>query len=385
MIPLPEIEPYSAPRGKNYDIEAAMQLKSFAQSDTLIAGLMTIPAPTGWDQSDVPVIPTYLFVIEEASEMLLPVQPVALYETRTDVMLNKFMESLLQSEVYPKVIIAGDEYTEALLEKWCSEMDIRLESDFMNPELLMAKQDFINSFRMREFEEDEDEILDDIELELELIMGALAMGEMSANEPGLKEMIATFKITADLPGFPESIREKVLQLEKMVNSNSKPQKRVAGSGKSQKKSNKTGRRGRKGSKAVTLSISLQKGCYRHLLISDDISLAELASYILSSFSFDNDHLHAFFMDNRLWSDYSSYFCEFTDDFSRPTTEETKFWQTDLYEGKKFKFLFDFGDEWVFQCRVLHIENRKIDVPLIIRSVGDAPEQYPDWDDFDEDD
>ncbi len=379
MIPMPEVEPYSAPRGEGYDADAAAQIKRFPQSKTLLAGLMIIPAPTGWDQSDIPVIPTCLFVIEEETEMMLPVQPVALYETRTDVMLNKFMEALQRAGVCPAVIKAGDEYTEALLEKWCSDMDIELECDFMDPVLLMAKRDFLDRYAMGS---DEDEMLEDMELELELIMGALATGEISANDPNLKEMIAAFKVTAALPGFPDSIREKVVQLETMVEGNTRPKKSSTKVGKTQ---SKTGRKSRRKSNGVTISISLQKGCYRHLLISDDVSLAMLASYILSAFSFDNDHLHAFFMDDRLWSHFDSYFCEFADEFSRPTTEETKLWQTDLHEGKKFKFLFDFGDEWVFQCKVLHIENRLIDIPLVIRSVGDAPEQYPEWDDFEEDD
>ena len=382
VIPIPEVEPYSAPRGISYDADAAAKLKSIPQSETLLAGLIIIPSPTGWEQSDVPVIPAYLFVIEEESEMMLRVQPVALYETRTEVMLNKFMEALQQAGVNPAVIKAGDEYTEALLEKWCSDMDVDLECDFMNPELLMAKRDFFDRFRMDGFEDDEDEMLEDFELELDMIMRALETGEISASDPGLKEVITALKATAALPGFPESIRKKLDRLETLMDSKSRAQKSTAA--KSGKTKGRTVRNGRRKSKAVTLSISLQKGCYRHLRISDDVSLSKLASCILTAFSFDNDHLHAFFMDDRLWSDYDSYYCEFANEYTRPTTEETKFWQTDLKEGRKFKFLFDFGDEWVFQCKVLHIENRLADIPLVVRSVGAAPEQYPDWDDSDED-
>ena len=223
MIPMPEVEPYSAPRGECYDDDAAAQLKALHRNGTLIAGLSILPSPTGWDQSDIPVIPTYLFVIEEETEIMLPVQPVALYETRTDVMLNKFMEALLQAGVYPAVIKAFDEYTEALLEKWCSDMDIELEFDFMNPDMMMAKRDFFDRFIMSDIEEDEEEMIGDIELELELIMGAVATGEISANDPSLTEMIAAFKATAALPGLPKSIHEKLNQLETMVKNGAKIQ------------------------------------------------------------------------------------------------------------------------------------------------------------------
>ena len=381
MMLLPEVEPYSPPLGESYDADAAALLKSIPQGGMLLAGLMIIPSPAGWDHSDIPVIPTCLLVIEDESEMLLPVQPVALYEKRTDVMINKFMEALQAAEVYPSVIKAGDEYTEALLEKWCTDMNIELECDYMNPKLLIAKSTFYNSFRISDFEEDEKEMLSEFEFELDLIMEALATGAVSANDPDLKVIIATFKATATLPGFPESLRDRVIQLEAMMEKGVKQRKKREEVGNSQGKKRRNRRRK---SQAVTLSISLQKGCYRHLLIPDDISLAELASYILSAFSFDNDHLHAFFMDNRLWSHFDSYFCEYANESYRPATEEIKIWQTNIYEGKRFKFLFDFGDEWVFQCKVLHVEDRQIDIPLIVRNVGDAPEQYTCWNDFEED-
>jgi hypothetical protein len=45
------------------------------------------------------------------------------------------------------------------------------------------------------------------------------------------------------------------------------------------------------------------------------------------------------------------------------------------EGHKFKHLFDFGDEWVFQCRVLKALADACPQPLVVRSKGEAPEQY----------
>jgi hypothetical protein len=35
----------------------------------------------------------------------------------------------------------------------------------------------------------------------------------------------------------------------------------------------------------------------------------LHSAILDAFDFDDDHAHAFFMDNHIWSDNDSYYCD----------------------------------------------------------------------------
>ena len=51
-------------------------------------------------------------------------------------------------------------------------------------------------------------------------------------------------------------------------------------------------------KTYIISVSLKKGCYRHIQIASDKTLDELSQAILSAFDFDNDHLHAFFMDNK---------------------------------------------------------------------------------------
>jgi hypothetical protein len=47
----------------------------------------------------------------------------------------------------------------------------------------------------------------------------------------------------------------------------------------------------------------------------------------------------------------------------------------LTVGKQFKYLFDFGDEWRFQCKVLQLIEGEVDDPEVVRSVGEAPKQY----------
>ena len=57
----------------------------------------------------------------------------------------------------------------------------------------------------------------------------------------------------------------------------------------------------------------------------------------------------------------------------------------LSKGDKFKYLFDFGDEWRFQCKVLRELEESVDIPCVIRSVGDSPEQYLQWEEEDSED
>ncbi|WP_370784771.1 IS1096 element passenger TnpR family protein [Ruminococcus callidus] len=48
----------------------------------------------------------------------------------------------------------------------------------------------------------------------------------------------------------------------------------------------------------------------------------------------------------------------------------------MQKDDKFKFVFDFGDDWEFQCRVLRIIDEDTDEAMMIRVVGESPEQYP---------
>lgn len=140
-------------------------------------------------------------------------------------------------------------------------------------------------------------------------------------------------------------------------------------------------RNEKISYSYVISVSLCTGCYRHLQISANATLADLHSAILDAFGFDDDHAHAFFMDNKLWSDADCYYLSGMRSGDR-ATRNYRLYQLGLHIGSKFKYVFDFGDCWAFSLRVLRILDEDIPEPRIVRSAGDAPEQYPS---FDEDD
>lgn len=135
--------------------------------------------------------------------------------------------------------------------------------------------------------------------------------------------------------------------------------------------------------SYVISVSQRTGCYRHIRISATASLHKLHKAIIDAFGFDDDHEHAFFMDNRVWSHESSFFSSQMRP-GNPTTRKCKIEKLGLSKGDKFKYLFDFGDEWVFQCKVLQVLDEATSKPVVVRSVGEAPEQYPEYgDDFDE--
>ncbi|SDA32902.1 pRiA4b ORF-3-like protein [Ruminococcus sp. YE71] len=134
-------------------------------------------------------------------------------------------------------------------------------------------------------------------------------------------------------------------------------------------------------KTYVISVSLMKGCYRHIKIASNKTLDDLSSAILAAFDFDNDHLHAFFMDNKRWSHDDSYFLQ--PEYGERDTTEYKLAQVGLEKDKKFLYLFDFGDEWWFSCKVLRVIDGVCEDNEVVRSVGDAPDQYPDYDDYEE--
>ncbi|MCI5844514.1 MAG: plasmid pRiA4b ORF-3 family protein [Oscillospiraceae bacterium] len=137
--------------------------------------------------------------------------------------------------------------------------------------------------------------------------------------------------------------------------------------------------------SYVISASLGTGCYRHIQISGRKTLDFFAGCILDAFHFDFDHLYSFFMDNKWWSRSDAYHSPYSE--KPPYADQIKLSQLGLSKGQGFKFLFDYGDEWRFQCKVLRVLDEDTPEALIIRTVGEAPEQYPcyDEDDFYDDD
>lgn len=75
-------------------------------------------------------------------------------------------------------------------------------------------------------------------------------------------------------------------------------------------------------KSYVISVSLGAGCYRHIRIGEQETLDSLHEVILDAFNFDDDHAHAFFLDNRYWSSVRAYYSDYMDDAEEYSSDVT---------------------------------------------------------------
>ena len=138
-------------------------------------------------------------------------------------------------------------------------------------------------------------------------------------------------------------------------------------------------------KSLVLSVSLGTGCYRHIQIGEGATLLTLSSAILNAFDFFDDHMHSFFMNNRAWDADAEYMCPVGElDGARGFSDKVKLSKFRLGKGDKFLYIFDYGDDWRFQIKVLRVIEEPTERPLVLKSVGHVS-QYGYEDELDDDD
>jgi hypothetical protein len=140
-----------------------------------------------------------------------------------------------------------------------------------------------------------------------------------------------------------------------------------------------------------------QGVRRTIAVRADQTLADLHDALQAAFDWDNDHLYAFWLDGKFWSrDGTEYVHPFGlegDPFagwdlpvSRPRrmSAEVRLSRLRLIKGRRIAYLFDFGDEWRVRLTLRHIVAADGEpYPRILESVGEAPPQYPDYDEGEE--
>lgn len=142
---------------------------------------------------------------------------------------------------------------------------------------------------------------------------------------------------------------------------------------------------------VTLRVSLEAKIYRDVVISGDASLYKLAEVINQVYGFDFDHAFGFY-DNLKDIYKAKTVYELFKDMGDPSVDHAKSVKkskvTDAFDrdGKVFAFLFDYGDEWIFKVERKSVEQRDATKAFwkLLKSVGDAPEQYPAEEEDDDD-
>lgn len=121
-------------------------------------------------------------------------------------------------------------------------------------------------------------------------------------------------------------------------------------------------------------VSLGK-IWRRIAIDAKQSMAVLASVILASVDFDEDHLYQFSYRNRFGTLEQIYHGYLEDE--PLLASDVRVGDLSLSVGQNMTFLFDFGDNWEFDLLLEATDaNHVVKDAEIIESYGEAPEQYP---------
>lgn len=356
---LPEDKPVKWPEPIACNDIRIAKLKKEKKVGVWECEIIRFPNPIQNDPEETPYFPVALLAVEASANYILPVSPVTHYEENPEELLNLFMDAFLLEHICPMEIKVRDERTYAFAKAFCDRLNIAISMEEELSALDDAEYDFLEHFGRSE-ETDEEEIIRIVNEILELDDEQLH--ELPAG------MIEQLKELVQQGILPDDVEDKLNQRFHFQDTGkSKIKKLNAASTETESR------------QSYVISVSLGTGCYRHIQISCGSTLFKLHSAILEAFEFMDDHAHAFFMDNVKWSERNCYYAEGIEQYYR-TTKKYTLEQAGLHKGMQFKYVFDFGDEWTFQCKVLRVAEEVTAKPKVIRSKGEAPSQYSDWED-----
>ena len=138
---------------------------------------------------------------------------------------------------------------------------------------------------------------------------------------------------------------------------------------------------------LVFRASLTPKIYRAFEIAGTSSLYALAQAIVRSFDFDFDHAFGFYskLKGNIYDSPVRY--ELFVDIGESEGDARSVKRTRVIEafssvGAKMRFLFDYGDEWVFLVELVSRKPKesKVKLPRLLISAGEAPVQYPDPED-----
>jgi hypothetical protein len=132
---------------------------------------------------------------------------------------------------------------------------------------------------------------------------------------------------------------------------------------------------------------------REIEIAANQSLADLGEIIPLAFDFDDPHLWSFFFSGKAWDRSSEYALQSEPGpFDGPRARAAS--QIRIRDvplpgktGKQeFLFLFDYGDEWHIGVKLVRTRDQvepAVQYPRLVASQGEAPPQYLDNEDEDD--
>ena len=138
---------------------------------------------------------------------------------------------------------------------------------------------------------------------------------------------------------------------------------------------------------LKVSLDWDRRVWRMIEILDNQDLVDLHYAIQRAFGWDDDHLYAFFLSGRAWDSLTEIHCPFPGaDAEPPLADEVTLAELELQPGQRFLYLFDFGDNLRHQIEVVDSFPAPAEgsFPRIVQSHGEAPPQYPTWDEDGED-
>ena len=347
---------------------------------------------------DAPYYPAILIAAEESDETIMSMPLTGDYESGYEQLLSDFMGALSARKMRPKKILVQNARTFALLAETMEKASIEISQKTDLPHLDAALFDLYDHMAANG--------ADDVGL------NPSGTPDFSQMEKGLTMMLTEIEAMGDellrylpeevteslselsgTPGIPSALKERIDSLLRRLDGLGQDS-RGSGNNKRGKGASRDGKvgKGKKSGKGLAraeeplsyvISVSPYTGCFRHIRVSADITLEELHNIIQDVFEFDNDHLYAFFMDDRAWSHWDAYFSPQEQDERSASDYHLR--DIALFKGKSFLYLFDFGDEWRFECRILRAITEDTTGYQILRSKGDVPDQYPDYFFDDEDD
>ncbi len=334
---LPPAMPVQYPRPSFINDITAAKLLRLKKTGMWECEVLRFPEPLQEDPECAPYFPVILMLVSSGMDEILPPQISQKYDEEPEDLLEKFAQLLLDRQFRPSLLSVRDERTKALLEEFCTRAGIRIRMCRELPAM--------------------DEAVDSL------------MSHLGVNEPTpdsvaeILDMLLSLD-DAELSNLPDDIRQQFASILEQENLPDELTDELAGK-----------LHLNRASQSYVISVSCSKGCYRHIRISGSDTLEDLHEAIQAAFAFDNDHAYAFFMDNICWSERDAYYAPGVGDFNERSAGEYRLGQLGLSAGMQFKYLFDFGDEWLFQCRVLRVLDEKTEKPAVVRVQGEPPEQY----------
>lgn len=126
-------------------------------------------------------------------------------------------------------------------------------------------------------------------------------------------------------------------------------------------------------------VALGTACWRRIAMPGAADLDQLAATILDAFDFDRDHLYRFSYRDRFGRTVEIDHPDLAGDSEHALADAVNVGDLPLVPGMRLEFLFDFGDQWVFELEVERLDSgRAIKKPRVLEKHGQAPAQYGAW-------